>query len=49
VAASNVVDAAGVRHLHIVGAPVHAIDDEVQPVAHLVADKALQCRPYKAE
>ena len=40
-AASDVVDAAGVRHLDIVGAPVHAIDDEVQPVAHLVAGQAL--------
>ena len=40
-AASYLVQAAGVRHLDIVGAPVHAIDDEMQPVAHLVAGQAL--------
>jgi hypothetical protein len=38
--APDLIQAGGVRHFDIVGAPVHAIDDEVQPIAHLVAGQA---------
>ena len=40
-AAPDLLQARRVRRLDIVGAPVHPVDDEMQPVAYLVASKPL--------
>lgn len=44
-AAPDLVQLGGVRRLDIVGAPIHPVDDEMQPVAQLVASQPLGEHP----